>query len=109
MKITVNKKDPSVLELTLINSDRTVKIDECDFNDLILLDIAMDWILFEGLVWVRKGDQRISIARLIRDAGKGTKITYKDKNPLNLRRDNLIIANGAGKASPKQQLIKEKH
>ena len=107
MRIVPNKENPSLLELTLTKSKAKVLIDEEDFNDLMGLDISMDWILFEGLVWVRRGDQRISIARLIRDAGKGTKIVYKDGNQLNLRRDNLIIATGAGKASPKQQLIKE--
>jgi hypothetical protein len=108
MRIVPNKEKQSVLELSLKNSDRTVFIDEDDFNDLMLLDIPMEWILFLGLVWARRGRQRISIARLIRDAGKGTKVTYKDGNQLNLRRDNLIIATGAGKASPRQQLIKEK-
>jgi hypothetical protein len=104
VRVKPNKDNPSVLKISLKNTDKVALIDEEDFNDLMNLDISMDWILHLGIVMVRRNGERISIARLIRNAGKGTKILYEDGNHLNLRKDNLVIATGAGKSSPKEQL-----
>ena len=36
----------------------------------------------------------LTVARLIVDAPRGRKVTYRDDNTLNLRRDNLAQADG---------------
>jgi hypothetical protein len=100
MQIVPKQDNPSVLEITLKNG-QTCQIDESDFNDLMDTDIPSEWSIHLGYVVAKRRENRWNIARLIRDAGKGTKIVYADGNKMNLRRNNLIVDNGAAEASPK--------
>src|ERR1700730_9289025 len=104
MAIKPNKDKPSVLEIQLKNTDAVVLIDETDFNELMAMDVSSNWGLSQGTVVAFHKGERLAVSRLIRNCGPKTKIIYQDRNQLNLTKDNLIVARGAGKANPRDQL-----
>jgi len=82
----------------LVGSKLRAILLESGFNDLLSLGISMaGWKLYHRQVVVRNNRWYVSIGRLIRDADKNQKVIAKDDNPLNLRRDNLILGPGRAK------------
>ena len=68
-----------------------------DFEELMSFGISPKWSYHLGHVWVWHNRRKLPIARLICDAGKGQKVVLVDKNPLNLKRDNLLLTIGTSK------------
>jgi hypothetical protein len=64
------------------------------------LGISPYWKLSQGQVKTEK----LSIARLIVDADKGQKVQFLDRNPTNLRRENLVRARGGGLFRARDQI-----
>jgi len=96
---------PIVL-VPLNNSDQKVTLYETDFEALLQKGLLPNWRLSSGKVLERGSP--ISVARLVADAKAGEKIYLKDKNPCNLRRDNLLIASGGNsRTSARQKRLSE--
>jgi hypothetical protein len=85
---------PIVL-VPLVNSDGKAILYQEDFNKLIALGLDPRWRINQGQVYVR-GKKKISIARLILDTQEHERVSYRDKDPLNLRRNNLGNRPGRG-------------
>lgn len=106
--------DENGKEVLLISVGRAVKkvayIYKDDFDFLMRLGITDSWTVVADCyvvcngrrhtktpaVHLKKGEcsgagRKLIVARLLKDCGVGQAIRYKDKNPLNLRRDNLTI------------------
>jgi hypothetical protein len=91
------ENDHNLVIVPLSNSNAKAKLYEKDYDYLHSLGVGLPWKLFQGYVAVRNNNKDISIARLIKGAGKGQTVSYADSNPLNLKRANLVIKGGAGK------------
>ncbi len=69
-----------------------------DFHDLMSLGVSTaGWRLYHKQVVVRNNRWYVSVGRMIRDADKNQKAMPRDGDPLNLRRDNLMLAPGRAK------------
>ena len=101
----INDKDGStpLVSVPLTNVDKVAVLCQSDFNELIESGVDPRWRLADGKV-VERGKAKLNIARLITKAGKGDKIMFRDRDMLNLRRSNLIVAVGAGKANDFEKL-----
>ena len=86
-----------VLSIPLGNFDRYVSIYRQDYEELMTFGISPKWKYNQGHVWVRHNGKDLCVGRLILDAGKRQKYLLLDKNPLNLKRDNLVLAPGVAK------------
>jgi len=88
----------SLVGVPLVASKLRAVLLKADFNDLMSLGISTaGWKLYHKQVVVRNNRWYVSIGRMIRDADKNQKVIPKDGNPLNLRRDNVILAPGRAK------------
>ena len=88
----------SLVGVPLVASKLRAILLKSDFTDLMSLGISTaGWKLYHKQVVVRNNRWYVSIGRMIRDADKNQKVVPKDGNPLNLRRDNLILAPGRAK------------
>ena len=88
----------SLVGVPLVASKLRAILLKSDFNDLMSLGIStVGWKLYHKQVVVRNNRWYVSVGRMIRDADKNQKVIPKDGNPLNLRRDNLILAPGRAK------------
>jgi hypothetical protein len=79
------------------HSEEQAVIDAADFDALMERGISKDWYRNPASymrVAVRiKGEQTLTpVARLITQARDGTKVLSIDRNPLNLRRSNLLLS-----------------
>src|SRR5437879_5988900 len=86
-----------LVSVPLTNIDKNVTLYQEDFNRLFQSGLDPRWRLSLGQV-LERGSARVSVARLVANAKKGDKIQYLDRNPCNLRRDNLVAAAGGGKS-----------
>jgi hypothetical protein len=85
-------------------SGREVRLFPEDFQALTDRGYAHGWRAFPGkaaqdvrvVFSVRGKQQSLSLRRIIMGAGKGERVYVRDRNPLNLRRDNLILDRGSG-------------
>lgn len=93
----------NLIKVPLSNHDQSVILDEADFNLLVSLGVSPLWRFQLGQVYV-SGKGRISVARLITNAGLGEAVHYRDGSTINLRRSNLINSVGRGKGSTRDQL-----
>ena len=85
-----------LVSVPLTNSDQKVTLYQDDFNQLYSMGLDPRWRLSIGQV-LERGKGRVSISRLVANANPGDKIQYLDRDPCNLRRENLLTASGAGK------------
>jgi len=74
-------------------------LDTADYEDLAAKGISLNWSLNSdgrGNAYVKThiGGNVRAIARLITRAQAGEQVHYWDRNPLNLRGDNLYITRG---------------
>jgi hypothetical protein len=80
-----------------------------DYDSFVKLGLTTQWFLDDngsGNLIVRfnmpsarpgKRSNNASVARIVLDAGSGSRVRYRDKNPLNLTRVNLYLADGYSK------------
>jgi len=89
----------SLVGIPLVGSKLRAILLKSDFHDLMSLGVSTaGWRLYHKQVVVRNNNGwYVSVGRMIRDADKNQKVIPKDDNPLNLRRDNLILAPGRAK------------
>jgi hypothetical protein len=76
-----------------------------DLEALISLGVNMQWKYANGTVWTQSGGKRISVARLIRDAGIGEQVFFIDRDPLNMLRENLVLAPGRGRYRARDNIV----
>jgi hypothetical protein len=100
----LDEEGNSIVLVPLTNSDQSAVLYQEDFNSLIDKGLDPRWRISNGQI-IERGKGRVSIARLIADAGKGDKVQYKDRNPCNLKRDNLVTAAGGGRQVTRDKLL----
>jgi len=96
---TIDQDGNEIVRVPLANHPLPAIMDADDYDRLMAADLSNAWTLNEvghGLAYVRAGHSRaigqlVTIARLIVDAGAGVMVRYRDKDRLNLRRDNLRV------------------
>jgi len=84
-------KNDNVVYIKLSNHDAKVSIYEKDYKELISFGISPKWFYHQNNVWVRHNRRKLAITRLLLDAGPGQTVKQIDKNPLNLKGDNLLL------------------
>lgn len=92
-----------LVSVPLTNAEASVTLYEADFNSLHQSGLDPRWRLSMGQV-IERGRGRVSVARLVANAKKGDKIQYLDRNPCNLKRDNLVTAEGNAKSNAMDKL-----
>jgi hypothetical protein len=92
-----------LVSVPLTNVDKSAVLFETDFDMLMSLGLDPRWRLSQGMI-LEKGRARRSISRLVANAGPGNKILFLDRDVCNMRRDNLIIANGTAKYQTRDKL-----
>jgi hypothetical protein len=86
----------SLVRVPLAGSKLRAILLKSDFHDLMSLGVSTaGWKLYHKQVVVRNNRWYVSVGRMIRNADKNQKVIPKDGNPLNLRRDNLLLAGRA--------------
>jgi len=86
----------SLVGVPLAGSKLRAILLKLDFHDLMSLGVSSAGWKHKQVV-LRNNRWYVSVGRMIRDADKNQKVIPKDGNPLNLRRDNLILAPGRAK------------
>jgi hypothetical protein len=80
-----------------------------DFDALTAAGVSPNWTLNangqRSAAYVRvampgKRGSLVTVARLIAGAAPGAEVSYRDRNPLNLRRGNLIVSGGKVETAP---------
>ena len=84
-------------------------LDEADLEVLLGLGVSMVWKFSNGNVWSQSGARKISVARLIVDAGRGQNVMSIDRNPFNLTRNNLAVAVGRAQYRTRDQIDHSPH
>jgi len=101
-----HKRDEDGTPIVLVpleNIDKSAILFQEDYDLLISFGVDPFWTLNANLVLARG---KLPIARLIVDAGKLQKVHYKDSDPLNLKRDNLVIViGGSARSSTREKLF----
>jgi hypothetical protein len=103
----INDLDEDGTPLTrvpLTNTDQTAVLFQQDFNFLIKKGLNPRWRLSNNQV-LESGRGRVPISRLIVDAKVGEKVYIKDRNPCNLKRNNLVVTSGNGRTNTREKLL----
>jgi hypothetical protein len=95
-----------IVSVPLTNTNKNAILCQSDFNELIRLGVDPRWKLATGQVFQR-GENHVSVARLIANAKKGEKVQYRDGDTLNLKLNNLITSHGAGRFTERDKLNRE--
>ena len=74
-------------------------------EELIRLGVNMKWKLANGAVWSQMNNRKVSVARLICDAGVNQRVLFLDRDPLNMLRENMVLAPGVGKYRARDQIV----
>lgn len=73
-------------------------IERGDYAFLVRLGLSPNWNLsakgYPTAGATRATGGRVSVARVLMDAGPGQTVRYRDSNPRNLRRENLELVKG---------------
>jgi hypothetical protein len=79
-------------------ADQFAEIEQSDFDFLIKLGVSPRWnVDAKGHPTVsasRASGARVTVARVLMDAGPGQMVKHTDGNPRNLRRGNLQLVEG---------------
>lgn len=94
-----------IVSIPVSNSNKNATLFEEDYNLLVSIGVDPRWRLSANCV-LAKG--KSPIARLIADAKSGETIRYKDRDSLNLKRDNLVTVIGAAGRSNAREKLAEK-
>jgi len=84
--------------------DKFATLSDEDLDELIRLDVDLQWRLVNGNVCTRSDGKNVSIARLICDTGAKEVVLFVDKDHLNLLRENMVIAPGSAKFKARDQI-----
>jgi hypothetical protein len=87
----------SLVAVPLGSSGKKAVLNEEDFDNLILMGVSPVWSYSQEQVLVRNKKKSLSVVRLLVDAEAGTHVRYRDGDSTNLRRSNLVIADGSSK------------
>jgi hypothetical protein len=93
------ENDTAIVEVPLTNSDKVVRLYQETFDELIAKKLSPVWKLVRGQIL--EVGSNLSVTRLAADAKAGHKVRLLDKEPTNLRRDNLAITSGMSNAKDK--------
>lgn len=93
-----------LVSVPLTNSDKSVVLYQADFNQLYELGVDPRWRLSYGQI-LERGRSKLSVTRLIANAKSGDKIQILDRDPCNLKRDNLVTAAGGGMSKTRDKLF----
>jgi hypothetical protein len=99
----------NLVQVPLDQSDRPAILYEDDFALLMDMGVSPRWsynAATMGHVKCYCGGKALSIARILVDAGKGERIQFLNCDRTDLRRDNLVIAKGAGILRDRDYLLK---
>jgi hypothetical protein len=80
-----------IVTVPLTNSSRSVVMLEKDLDGLVAKGFPLTWRL-AGKVVLVTGKGRVPVARMMVEAQKGDRVIFKDKDPCNLLRSNIIHA-----------------
>lgn len=80
-----------IATVPLTNSGNRVTLLEQDLDMLIRAGFPLTW-RFANKQVATCGKQKVLVARFMVAAKKGDKVLFKDKDPCNLRRDNIAFA-----------------
>lgn len=81
-----------IVSVPLTNSKRSVLLYQDDFNTLMDLGVDPRWKLVNGVIYEKGGT--IAISRLVADTCINEKVSLRDGDPCNLKRDNLVKYKG---------------
>lgn len=93
----VVEKDGRELLLISLNKheDKIASLWKSDYDKLVgEIQLSPNWLTPPGKDHVLAssiGKTKVGVARVLMDAQPGTKVRYKDGNPLNLCRENLVL------------------
>ena len=111
---TADHNGEQIVKVPLVNSRRHAILYPNDFKLLLSLDVRPKWYYIDGHVMVNvpKPEQNYRhgycpISRLIMDAGPRQIVKYLNRNRLDLRRSNLLLAVGQGKYRARELLKAE--
>jgi hypothetical protein len=86
--------------------DRTVELWKNDYDFLIhKLKLNPNWTTAynrKNVLALAITNSKVSVARCLLDADIGQIVRYKDSNPMNLRRENLLLMNGDKRAGKRR-------
>jgi hypothetical protein len=98
-------KDTSSKNIVLIPLQKyNCVMEEDDFKELQHLGINFPWSYKQFACWGRNRGRYINLARVLCDCQKGQCVRYVDRNPLNLRRSNLVVTEGMSKFRARDKL-----
>jgi hypothetical protein len=90
--------EDGICRVPIVNfTDGFVALEEDDLETLLELGLDMRWRFSNGNIWAQSGHKRVSIARLICDAGPGQQVIFVDRNPFNMLRKNMALGDGRAK------------
>lgn len=98
-----------VVQVPLDHNEKPATIYEDDFKLLMDMGVSPRWSYNAstmGHVKVSCNNKLLSIARILVDAGKGQKVQFLNGDRTDLRRDNLVVASGAGNQRDRDYLLK---
>jgi hypothetical protein len=105
-----NSRDQkNVVLVPLTDSDKQATLYEDDFNSLVEIGVSPNWKYnpeIGGQVKVYCANRMLSVARILLNAGKGAKVQFLNGDRTDLRRDNLVIAPGAGNFRDRDFVLK---
>jgi hypothetical protein len=83
------ENDTALVSVPLTNSDQSVTLYQETFNSLIAQGLDPRWKL-QRMQILEKGSN-VSVTRLAAGAEKGEKVRLIDRDPTNLRKDNIVV------------------
>lgn len=93
-----------IVTIPMSNGDHRAILNLVDFNELMAIKVSPIWRYMSGQVF-ETGAAKISIARLIMDAGLKQKVQHCNQNTLDMRRSNLVLAKGGGKYRARDRIL----
>jgi hypothetical protein len=99
----------NLVQVPLDDSDKPAILYESDFALLMDMGVSLRWNYNAGTMGHVKcysGGRALSIARILVDAGKGEKVQFLNGDRTDLRRDNLVVAKGAGNLRDRDYVLK---
>lgn len=99
----------NAVHVPLEHNDKPAIIYEDDFALLMDMGVSPRWAYNAatmGHVKVYSNNKILSVARILVDAGKGERVQFLNGNRTDLRRDNLVIAKGAGNMRDREYVLK---
>lgn len=100
---TIDQSGREIIRVPLAKAIGMAVLDAADFDQLMALGLSPHWYLNGTTThgYVRAGlntrGKGVGVARVILGVGSGRIVKYRDGDPTNLIRSNLVVAKGAAK------------